>query len=96
MLGLRKLELRLKEVPYLAGETMTIADLVIASCLRSLFTLVFGEVERKNSPSMSAWVTNLYSSVGMIKGNREELKRDDLFYLIISLCIWKQLVRRSC
>ena len=68
MLGLRKLELRLKETPYLTGETMTIADLVIASCLRSLFMLVFGEVERKNSPSMSAWVTNLYSSVGEIDG----------------------------
>ena len=72
MVALRKLEIRLKESPYLAGETMTIADVVIAACLRALFMLVFGEVERKNSPSMSAWIASLYSSVGL------------LFYLLFS------------
>lgn len=61
---LRQLEVRLKESPYLAGEECSIADIAVASCLRPLFIHVFGEMERKNSPSMSSWVQKLYASVG--------------------------------
>ena len=42
---------------------MTIADIAIACCLRPLFMLVFGEVERKNNPCLCAWITKLYTSV---------------------------------
>ena len=63
MLNLRKLEVRLKESPYLAGEELSIADIIVAACLRPLFMFVFGEVERKNSPSMCEWIGKLYSSV---------------------------------
>ncbi|KAK8808725.1 hypothetical protein WA588_004369 [Blastocystis sp. NMH] len=59
---LRQLEVRLKDSPYLAGEECSIADIAVASCLRPLFVSVFGEMERKNSPSMSAWVQKLYTS----------------------------------
>ena len=62
---LRQLEVRLKDSPYLAGDECSIADIAVASCLRPLFMLVFGEMERKNSPSMSAWVQKLYASVGL-------------------------------
>ena len=60
---LRQLEVRLKDSPYLAGDACSIADIAVASCLRPLFVSVFGEMERKNSPSMSAWVQKLYASV---------------------------------
>ena len=63
---LRQLEVRLKDSPYLAGEECSIADIAVASCLRPLFVSVFGEMERKNSPSMSAWVQKLYTSVGLL------------------------------
>lgn len=63
MLNLRKLEVRLKESAYLAGNEVTIADIIVASCLRPLFMFVFGEVERKNSPSMCEWIQKMYSSV---------------------------------
>ena len=63
MLNLRKLEVRLKESPYLAGEELSIADIIVAACLRPLVMFVFGEVERKNSPSMCEWIGKLYSSV---------------------------------
>ena len=62
---LRQLEVRLKDSPYLTGEECSIADIAVASCLRPLFVSVFGEMERKNSPSMSAWVQKLYTSVGL-------------------------------
>ena len=62
---LRQLEVRLKDSPYLAGEECSVADIAVASCLRPLFVSVFGEMERKNSPSMSAWVQKLYASVGL-------------------------------
>lgn len=67
MLNLRKLEVRLKESAYLAGEEVSAADLIVAACLRPLFMYVFGEVERKNSPSMCEWIQKLYTSVGFEK-----------------------------
>lgn len=63
MLILRKLEMRLKESVYLVSEEVSIADIMIADCLRPLFMYAFGEVERKNFPSMNAWIQKLYSSV---------------------------------
>lgn len=63
MVNLRSLEVRLKESPYLAGDELSIADIIIAACIRPLFMYVFGEVERKNSPSMCEWMNKLYTSV---------------------------------
>lgn len=63
MLNLRKLEVRLKESVYLVGDEISIADIIVAACLRPLFIHVFGEVERKNSPSMCEWINKLYTSV---------------------------------
>ncbi|KAK8799196.1 hypothetical protein WA171_005943, partial [Blastocystis sp. BT1] len=62
MLSLRKLEVALKETPYLTGDNVTIADIIIGCCLRPLFMLVFGEVERKNNPCLCAWISKLYAS----------------------------------
>ena len=63
MLILRKLEMRLKESVYLVSEEVSVADIMIADCLCPLFMYAFGEVERKNFPSMNAWIQKLYSSV---------------------------------
>ena len=63
MLILRKLEMRLKESVYLVNEEVSIADIMIADCLRPLFMYAFGEEERKNFPSMNTWIQKLYSSV---------------------------------
>lgn len=63
LVNLRSLEVRLKESPYLAGDELSVADIIIASCIRPLFMYVFGEVERKNSPSMCEWMNKLYTSV---------------------------------
>ena len=63
MLSLRKLEVGLKETPYITGDNVTIADIIIACCLRPLFMLVFGEVERKNNPCLCTWIAKLYASV---------------------------------
>lgn len=60
---LRRLELRLKEAPYLAGDDLSVADITIACCLRPLVTTVIGEMERKNFPSVCAWMEKLYTSV---------------------------------
>ena len=63
MLLLRRMELRLKESPFFAGEEMSLADLTIACFLRPLMMTVLGEVERKNFPSVCAWMEKMYSSV---------------------------------
>ena len=63
MLILRKLEMRLKESVYLVSEEVSVADIMIADCLRPLFMYAFGEVERKNFLSMNSWIQKLYSSV---------------------------------
>ena len=65
MLLLRRMELRLKESPFFAGEEMSLADITIACCLRPLMMTVLGEVERKNFPSVCAWMEKMFSSVGI-------------------------------
>ncbi|OAO18056.1 elongation factor 1-gamma [Blastocystis sp. ATCC 50177/Nand II] len=62
MLLLRRMELRLKESPFFAGEEMSLADITIACCLRPLMMTVLGEVERKNFPSVCAWMEKMFSS----------------------------------
>ena len=66
MLLLRRMELRLKESPFFAGEKMSLADITIACCLRPLMMTVLGEVERKNFPSVCAWMEKMFSSVCII------------------------------
>ena len=65
MLLLRKIEVRLKESPFLAGNDLSIADIAVVTCLRPLFVHVFGEVERKNNQNMCVWIDKLYKSVRM-------------------------------
>lgn len=63
MAAMRKLELRLKDSPCLVTEDITLADIIIGTCLRPLFMQVFGEVERKNNQNMCVWIDKLYNSV---------------------------------
>ena len=44
---------------------MSLADITIACCLRPLMMTVLGEVERKNFPSVCAWMEKMFSSVGI-------------------------------
>lgn len=65
MLLLRKIEVRLKESPFLAGDEPSIADIAIGTCLRPLFVHVLGEVERRNNQNMCVWIEKLYKSVSL-------------------------------
>ncbi|CBK22517.2 uncharacterized protein [Blastocystis hominis] len=67
MMLLRKIEVRLKESPFLAGNDLSIADIAVGTCLRPLFVHVLGEVERKNNQSMCVWIEKLYKSAAFME-----------------------------
>ena len=67
MAAMRKLELRLKDSPCLVTEDITLADIIIGTCLRPLFMQVFGEVERKNNQNMCVWIDKLYNSPAFLE-----------------------------
>ena len=85
MMLLRKIEVRLKESPFLAGEELSIADIAVGTCLRPLFVNVLGEVERKNNQNMCVWIDKLYKSV-----------RSEVVFLINSPPLWRCLGRQRC
>ena len=60
---LHKIELGLKSMDYLAGDEVSLADLVLATCLRPLFMTVLGTAERKNNQRLCEWIDRIYKSV---------------------------------
>eukprot|EP01016_Furgasonia_blochmanni_P047220 TRINITY_DN691_c0_g1_i8.p1 TRINITY_DN691_c0_g1~~TRINITY_DN691_c0_g1_i8.p1 ORF type:complete len:492 (-),score=241.76 TRINITY_DN691_c0_g1_i8:175-1557(-) len=47
---------------FLVGKQLTIADVVVASGLFNLYTLVWEEAQRKQYPTVTAWLTGLFNN----------------------------------
>lgn len=56
---LKILDNQLKTTKFLAGNDLSVADVVIAVHLRYLFSLVIDEVTRNQVPNATKWFVNL-------------------------------------